>query len=135
MGLAQAIIDDNINQIKSVDMLNATDAAKKIMDSFNKEIMGMLVQEAKESLDEKAEEEREAAKKRAEEKEKLEEKIENHKEEAKGQKEILEKDSELERFQANVEAKFNDDTQVTNAQKDIRKILAQNNLISEDIKK
>lgn len=72
MGLAQAIIDDNINQIKSVDMLNATDAAKKIVDSFNKEIMGMLVHEAKESLDEKAEKEREAAKKRAEEKEKLE---------------------------------------------------------------
>lgn len=91
MGLAQAIIDDNINQIKSVDMLNATDAAKKIMDSFNKEIMGMLVQEAKESLDEKVEEEREAAKKRAEKKRNWKKKLKSIRKKQRDKRKFLKK--------------------------------------------
>lgn len=63
-------------RLKSKAMLEAQDAAEDIMETANDEIIGMLLQEAKEHIDEKMEESKEKAEKAAEEQEEKEEQLE-----------------------------------------------------------
>lgn len=73
-------------RLKSHEMTDAQNNAKKVMEEASRDIQGMLWEEAKDQVDETYEEQREEAKEKAEEKEKQEEKIELRKE----QKELLE---------------------------------------------
>ncbi len=66
-----------IERLKSSPMVDATKAAEAIMEAANEEIIGMLMQEAKEHIDEKLEEVEEKAEEKAEEKEAEEEKLED----------------------------------------------------------
>ena len=59
--LTASISDATLEQLKSRDMEKASDAADEIMDSANKEILGMLIEEGKNNADEKVEEEKEKA--------------------------------------------------------------------------
>ncbi|MFG6340385.1 MAG: hypothetical protein K1W31_18810 [Lachnospiraceae bacterium] len=73
-------------RLKSHEMTDAQNNAKKVMEQASKDIQGMLLDEAKDHVDETYEETREEAEEKAEEKEAEEEKIELRKE----QKELME---------------------------------------------
>lgn len=66
-----------IERLKSNPMVEAEKAAEDIKEAYNDEIIGMLMQESKEHIEEKLEEAEEAAKEKAEEKEKEEEQLED----------------------------------------------------------
>lgn len=84
--LTEALIDMEIERQKSGKMTKAQNNAKKVMEEAGKDIQGMLMEEAKDHVDETYEETREEAEEKAEEKEAEEEKIELRKE----QKELME---------------------------------------------
>lgn len=73
-------------RLKHHEMTDAQINAKEVMEQAGKDIQGMIVEEARDQVDETYEEQREEAKEKAEEKEAQEEKIELRKE----QKELLE---------------------------------------------
>lgn len=91
-------------RLKSHEMTDAQNNAKKVMEEAGKDIQGMLWEEAKDQVDETYEEQREEAKETAEEKEEQEEKIELRKE----QKELME---------ARIEAAREDSNEAEAAQK------------------
>lgn len=69
-----------LERLKYHEMVNAQKKADEVMDAAGKEILGMLVEEAKDHVDEELEEPREEAKEEAEEKAEEEEKIEEREE-------------------------------------------------------
>lgn len=73
-------------RLKQHGMIDAQNNAKKVMEQASEDIQGMMVDEAKDHVDETFEEKREEEEKKAEEKEAEEEKIELRKE----QKELME---------------------------------------------
>lgn len=86
MGYNGAVRSMKIERLKFHKMTDAQNNAKEIMEQASEDIQGMLVDEAKDHVDETYEEQREEAKEKAEEKEEQEEKVEKVKE----QKEQLE---------------------------------------------
>lgn len=81
--LTASISDATLEQLKSRDMEKASDAADEIMDSANKEILGMLIEEGKNNADEKVEEEKEKAEEAADKKEEQDKQIEEAQEKRK----------------------------------------------------
>lgn len=75
-------------RLKKNPMVEAQKAAESIMEAASREIIGMLVDEAKESIDKKMEEEKEKADKKAEEKEAKEE-LEEYREEKRAIQEAI----------------------------------------------
>lgn len=132
--ITKSITDTKIEQLKSQDMLNATDAADAIKEAANKEIMGMVIQDAKEKIDEEMEEEKEKIEEAKEEKEEFEEKIEERKEEREAQEELIEGEAKINKLESKIEHGKVSNASVLEARKDIEKILIENNLINEDIK-
>ena len=113
---------------KNTGMLKAQDRADAIEDATSKEIMGMLVDEAKEHIDEEAKESEEKAKEKQEKEEDLEEKIdaarERRKEEEELTEDIVESAQDLNVTAANV----------NDAHKDIKDMMNKLALIEEDMK-
>ena len=143
-----AITDSEIERLKSRDMIKATAAADDIMAAASKDIIGMLVEESKEHVDDKLEEEQDKAEesqKKEEEQKELIDKAKERKEEAEQQTEAIRdaKDSQEEvldgvnktdtlELESNIKKKSVD--HVEEAQKQINKIIKDNNLINEDLK-
>ena len=117
--LTASISDATLEQLKSRDMEKASDAADEIMDSANKEILGMLIEEGKNNADEKVEEEKE----KAEEKEKR-----------KNQEEIIEGQQNADQLEQDVSMQKQNTSKMDEAQKNIQKILKEKNLVNEDLK-
>ena len=129
-------------------MIKASAAAEDIMDAAGKDIIGMLVEESKEHVDDKLEEEQkkaEEAKQKEEEQQELVDKAKERKEEAEQQAEAISeaKDSQEEvldgvgkadsiELESNIKKKSVD--HVEEAQKQINKILKDNNLVNDDLK-
>lgn len=84
--LQSSLTDMKIERLKFHKMTDAQNDAEKVMEQASEDIQGMLIEEAKDHVDETYEEKREEAEKMAEEKEAEEEKIELRKE----QKELME---------------------------------------------
>ena len=112
----------------------AQDAAESIMDAASKETIGLMTQQAKEHVDETAEEEKEKAEKINEKKEELQERIDKSKERSEEQKEIIEESNKADKLDQSISVKSQDTSAVAEAQKSINRILKDNNLISDDIK-
>ncbi|MBD5518706.1 MAG: hypothetical protein HDR07_09565 [Lachnospiraceae bacterium] len=74
--LQSSLTDMKIERLKYHKMVDAQEKADKVMEQASEEIVGLLVDEAKDHVDETYEEQREAAEKKAEEKEEQEEKQE-----------------------------------------------------------
>ena len=111
-----------LEKLKSHPMVDAANAAEDIMDAANEEIIGMLVEEAKESTDQKLEEDKQKAEKLAKEKKEQEEKLETDKKYQEGTvEETTEIVLELNRVKNDV-------------QKEVRDILNKMTLLEEDIK-
>lgn len=75
-----AITSTKLERLKFHDMVDAQKNADKVLEAAGKEVVGMLIGEAKDHVDEELEEQVEEAKKEAEEKAEQEEKIEERKE-------------------------------------------------------
>lgn len=84
--LQSSLTDMKIERLKHHEMADAQNKAEKVMEQASKDIQGMMIDEAKDHVDETYEEKREEAEAKAEEKEAQEKKIELRRE----QKELME---------------------------------------------
>ena len=113
---------------KNTGMLKAQDKADAIEEAASKEIMGMLVDEAKEHIDEEAKEVEEKAKEKQEKEEELQEKIDAARERRKEEEELTEDIVESAQDLNVTTANIND------AQKDIKDMMNKLALVEEDMK-
>lgn len=114
-----AIKATKLERLKSSPMLEAQKEAEKIMEAASDEIIGMLVEEAKDHIDEEKEEREEKAEEIAEKREEEEERIEKSKE----------KSEEAEMMAEMIRQSVSNDTQ-----REIEELLDKLKLIEEDIK-
>ena len=77
---SNAVAATKLERLKYHDMVDAQEKAEDLLEAASKEAIGLLVDEAKDHVDEEFEEQVEEAKKKAEEKAEKEEKIEERKE-------------------------------------------------------
>lgn len=91
LAISQAMGDALVESLQEAPMLDATKTADSIMEAANKEIIGDLVAEGKEHIEEKLEEEKEKAKEKEEKEKEEEEKIEKREEKEALQEEMIEK--------------------------------------------
>lgn len=90
IGISRSLNDISIERLKSNPMLDAAKQADEIMEAANKQIFGELINEGKEHIEEKMEEEKEKAEKQAEKKEEEEKKAEAKEEREALQEEMIE---------------------------------------------
>lgn len=115
-----------LEKLKSDPMVKAQEEAQDIREAASREIVGMVVEQAKEHIDEKQEEAEEKAEKLEEKQEKMEEFIETQKEKREESEEILEdmpveEMVELEQVKGDVK-------------QEVEKIVNRMALVAEDIK-
>ncbi len=135
--LNHAIINGKINQLQSQEMLDAQDAADSIMEATNEEILGILVQEGVDKVEEDREEDEKVAEEAAKKQEEQEERIDKSSENDANnnmQSEIIKNATESNRLDRNITTQKQTASTVEDAQKSIQKILQDNNLIEEDLK-
>lgn len=109
-----------VEKLKSAPMIEAQETADDIMEEAGKEIVGMLLDDAKEHVEEEQEKEWEEAKKKAEEEQKKQEKLEEKKEEQR----ITEEQLDM----------IKDSNDIAEVQKKIKSIMSEMNVSIEDIK-
>ena len=117
-----------IERLKTNPMGEARDQADAVMDAANDEIMGMLIDEGREHIDEKQEEEKKKAEAEKEKKQEQEEKLEARKEEKKEQEKLIENIVE-----ASGELNGGKDS-VAQAQQEIKDMMAKMKLVEDDVK-
>lgn len=117
---------------KNQGMLKAQAAADEIMEAASKEIVGMLMDEAKDHIDEEMEEKKEAAQEKAEEEKEEEEKIEKIKEDKAEKEEFAESVSEqtedITKYMVEMEDTMGE------VQQEVKKIIDEMKLLEEDMK-
>ncbi len=117
-----------LERLKSSPMVKAEKQADAVMEAAGEEIIGMLIEEAKEKIDEDLEEKKEAAEKVQEEKEQQEAVQEKAKEKRKEQEELTEVITEsVQQMQGN-------DNQMDELQEEVDKVLDKLKLLQEDLK-
>lgn len=134
MNKTMSINSAKIEQLKSQDMLKASDAADSIIDVSEEDIFGMLVNEGKQNIDDNMKEQQEEAKKAEEEKEKKQEQIDEAKKKRQEEKEILENEQQADKLELDTSIKNQTVDHLSEAQQQVEQIMKKNNLINEDIK-
>lgn len=124
-----AIRDIKIERLKSHDMVDAGKQADEIMQAASKEIQGMVMQDAKDNIDEKLEETKEKAEEAEEKKEELEERLEEAKRERKENEKMYELGSELNDVRV-----AQQQSSVKDVQKSVDQIVGEMMLTRDDIK-
>lgn len=118
--LQSSLTDMKLEHLKYHKMESAQKNAEKVMEQSGREIQGMLIEEAKEHVDETYKEKREEAEEKAENKEAQEEKIELRKE----QKELME---------ARIEAVREDSHEAEEAQREQRQDAREESALLNDM--
>lgn len=117
-----------IERLKSDPMVKAREQADSVLEAASDEILGDLIAEGKQHIDEKLEEEKKKAEEAKEKKEELEEQIEARKEDRKEQEklteDILEAAKEME----------NAGNTVSDAQQAIKTLMNKMSLVEDDVK-
>lgn len=121
-----------VDRLKSHALIDAQKARDEIMEAASKEAMGMLVDDAKEKIDEKAEELQEAAEKREEKEEEQEERIEAAKENREETEAAVE--AARENIKDLTENVMKGEDIVRDIDSEIKKILEEEKLLLEDLK-
>ena len=124
----QIISATELERLKTHPMVDAQKQADAIMDEASKEIVGMLVDEAKEHIDEGAEKEKEKAEAEKEKAEELQERIDAAKEKKKENEELTEDILE------GVADATETATDMNSAQQEIKDMMNKMKLIEDDIK-
>lgn len=117
-----------LERLKHNPMAKANKQADAVLEAASDEVIGMLVDEAKNHIDEEMEEKKEAAEEKAEEKEEQEEKLESIKEKKEEQKELTEAVTEA------TEQMLELDDVKTDVQQEIKDMINKMKLLDEDIK-
>lgn len=127
VGLAQSLTSAKINMLKSSPMTKVQKQAAEIMDAASKDIIAMIMQEAKKHLDELEKEQQEKIEEKKEKEEEEEEKTEEVKEEQEAAREEVTEPVPEELIG---ELAKNNET----IQKELQKIADKNALLAEDLK-
>lgn len=117
-----------LERLKKDPMVSAKKQADEIMDAASKEIIGMLMDEAKDHVDEEMQEKTDQAKEKAEEEKEQKEKLEKLKEKKEEQEELNEAIGDL------TEQTVQLDDVRTDIQQEIKDIVNKMKLLEEDIK-
>lgn len=125
---SQDITDVTIEQLKSLGMIKAQDAAQDIIEAGRKDLMGMLVDESKKHLDEIDKEAQEKEEKIREEKEEREEQKEKEDEE------LIRSEMEQNELDVNSQISLNKVDNVEAAKRVIQKLIKDSSLLNEDLK-
>ena len=131
-GEAGAIRLINIERGKTHGIVDAEKDKEEILAAASKEIQSMLVDDAKEKMDEKAEEVKEAAEARKEKKEEEEERIEAAKEHKKDTEDFVEDIQES--VSELTKQAVNSDQIMEDVNDQIKKIMLEEKLLEEDLK-
>lgn len=115
-----------LERLKKDPMVKAQKQAKEVLDAARDEIIGMVVEEGRDHIDEEAEEREEEGEKLEEEREKKEEFIEKQKEKREEEEELLEKLPVTEMLTL--------DERKTDTQQELQELLNKMKLLEEDIK-
>lgn len=132
--LSAGIYDMKSEQLKSKTMLEAKESADNLIEVTEDEIVGMLVQDAKDKVDEKAEEEKEKAEEVAEKKEEQEERLEEQKEKREDLEELLIGAVENSKLKQEIEAVQSVPNSVADAKVAIFNMLEEQGLVADDLK-
>ena len=124
----QIITATELERLKTHPMVDAGKQADAIMDEASKEIVGMLVDEAKDHIDEEAEKEKEKAETEKEKKEELQARIDATKEKKKEDEKLTEDILE------GVAKASSATNEVSAAQQEIKDMMNKMKLIEDDIK-
>ena len=127
------VANDSVSTIRSAmaknqTMIKAQNTAEQIKESASKDIIGILVDEAKDHIDEEMEEKKEEALEKAEKDKEEQEKIDKVKEDKEEQEEFAEQVADS--TQLLTEA----DSAMEEAQRAIKKMMDEMKLLEEDIK-
>ena len=123
-----------IDRDKSQEMLKAQDSADQIIGAVEGEVKNLLVNEGKDNIDDKVEENKEKADEAEKKQEEQQEKIDEKRKERKEQEEIIEGQAEADKLEMNANIRSTDVDHVTEAQKQIVRIMKDNKMLNEDIK-
>lgn len=142
MSINASVRETKLEQLKSKTMQNAQSASDEIMSQAEKEILGLLIMEGKEAIDDKVEEElkkaEELEEKKEQEKKILDEREEMQKEkreeDQKDQETLIRNSSRSDALDTKINIEKQATDQMVNAQKMIQKIMADNDLLEEDLK-
>ena len=115
-------------RLKHDPMGEAWEQADGVMEAASKEIVGMLMDEAKEHIDEEFEKKKEAAKEKAEEEKEEEEKLKKIKDKKDQQEEMNEAIAE------SVDQMLDVESSQTKVQDELKKLVDELKLLEEDIK-
>ncbi|MBE5906500.1 MAG: hypothetical protein E7277_06875 [Lachnospiraceae bacterium] len=117
-----------LERLKTHPILDAKNQAEEVLENASKEIVGMLIDETKEHIDEEMEEEKEKAKEKEEKEEELQKKLEASKE----------KKKEMEKFVEDILDGVKQTSTVTKeldaAQQEVKDMMTKMKLIEEEIK-
>lgn len=117
-----------IERLKTHPMLDAEKQAEEVMDEANKEIAGMLVDAAKDHIEEEQEKEKEKAEAEKKKEEEVQEKIDSAKEKRKEQEELTEDIVE------NAQTLTNMTSKMESAQQEVKDLMNKLKLVEEDVK-
>lgn len=134
MAISESVHDSKIDRLKSQDMLKADDSADKILDAAEKDVLGMVIDDAKENIDKKMEEEQKKAEEAADKRDEQQERIDDSKQDAREQREIIRNDAKTDMLDINNGLSGKDVNNVEEVQKHIQKMLNDEKLINEDLK-
>lgn len=134
MAISESVHDSKIDRLKSQDMLKADDSADRILDAAEKDVLGMVIDDAKENIDKKMEEEQKKAEEAAKKRDEQQERIDDSKQDAKEQRELIRNDAKTDMLDINNGLSKKDVNNVEEVQKHIQKMLQDEKLINEDLK-
>lgn len=153
MGCYATIRATKLERLKYHEMVNAQNKADEVLEAAGKEILGMLIEESKDHVDEELEEPREEAKEEAEKKAEEEEKIEQREEkqaeleaqvdaahERSKEQEAVRRDArersreEEDLLETMIEAGVGNVGNVSDVQSEIKNMLHKMKLLEEDLK-
>lgn len=113
---------------KSQTMIKAQNTAEDIMDAAGREIMGMLMDEAKDHIDEEMEEKKEQALEKAEKEKEEEERLEKIREDKDEKEEFAEQVSDSTQLMTEADSAMED------VHRELKKVMDEMKLLEEDIK-
>lgn len=134
MCLTMSINDAKTDKLKSQDMIKAQDAADSILDAAEKDIYGNLINEGKNNIDDKLEEDKEKAEEAEKKKEERKEQVDKAKERREEEQAIIEGETETEKLEQSISVTDEKTNNMEEAQSKVNQIMKKNNMINEDIK-
>ncbi len=126
------IAGTKLNRLKSQTMIKADKSADAVLEAASDEIVGMLMDEAKDHIDEEMEEREETSREKAEKKKEEEEKLEELKEDKNKKKEFAEAISDQTEVVSQYMLEL--DGTMEAVQKEIKKIMDEMKLTEEELK-